>query len=317
MKRYILPITLALVIAATTAFAQGKSVKKKAVKVKAEKVLTDTCPSHGSDIFMVDDMMREMSRSSRSFYREAMKMMEEMPDFEGMMGIPDRIAGFDSFFGDDSTSVKSGTMSRKARAGKRSGVGKRIVITTDTSGKRESLMVISRDGKTTIVRNGKDTTVVDGPFVPERDMPDMKFDFLVPPACDFGPRFEPRFRNRNEIVRQFRGGSEAESPSVQELDMLVKKGVVSSKEVEKLLEIDDLSLMQNRKNGTVRISYEVENADRSELQLINPDGQVVEKVALIGNGGQFIRTIKLDKSLDYVFVVISSSGKVSVNKFWL
>jgi hypothetical protein len=317
MKRYFFLIALGLVAASTTAFAQTKSTQKKASMAKNEKVRVDTSACRSIDQFFTDDMMRDMSRSSRSFYNQAMKMMQEMPDIQGMISSED-FAGMDRFFSSDSTQQRKG-INRKGMAGKRPHMrGNRFTITTDSSGNQQSIKVISKDGKTTIIRNGKDTTFVDGPFVPERDMPNMNFDMLVPPSFDMMPNFGGRdFQDRDFVVRRSRGGLEAESPSVQENDLLVKKGIVSSKDIKSRLDVEDLSLVQNRKNGTVRISYELENAEQSELQLVSPEGTVVEKVTLIGNDGEFRRTIKMDKTYDYVYVVISNSKKVSVGKFWL
>lgn len=310
MKKYAFLIVAGLLIAGTSVFAQQKPTKKKNNKVKAD---TTICMYKNFDERALNDMMQKMQHSSRDFYAQAMQMMEDFQGFD--IPSPEEIGSMmrmdHNMFRDSLSNGKDGKM-RHPRMHKN-----RMFTLTDTTGNCQSIVVMSSDGKTTIIRNGKDTTVVNGPFVPERDMPDMTFDWPTPPSFDRMPSWRGNQGRGDITIKRFRAGIEPEQPSIQEVNMLISKGIISSKDVKNNLDVEDIDIVRNSRNRTITISYELNDISQSDIQVVDPLGNVIEKSSLTGQDGNFRRTIRMDKKNDYIFVAITANKKVSICKFWL
>ena len=319
MRKGLLIALLALGVVATAA---AGSLQKKSVKPKYQ-AKADTSFNIQSEDFdspaSIEKMMKEMHKQSRNFMSDAMAMLDDMP----MHGFP---ANMDSImkkmereeFVDSSGNCKfhkhKGMVIKHPKMH-----GKQFRIRTDSLGENESIVVLSDGKKTTIIKNGKDTTVVDGPMDNITDNSDFNMDM---PTMRHGmPRFNFRGFGNDELdamaKRSFNEeGYTPEAPSVQEMDMLIKKGIVSSKEVKNTLNVEDVSIVSNGRSNTYSVVFRLEGTEQCELQVVTPDGMTLEKSTIIGNEGRFKRTVKITPNQDYVYVVVSSDKKISVNKFW-
>lgn len=330
MKRNYLIIIMGLLLTGTSAMAQTKSPKHR----KADKVKADTSCRNEGDMASWEAMMQQMDRQSRQMAHDMMGMFGNLT--EGSMpsqGMLDSMVEMHKYFFNDDSTGNHHKFRHRGRKAPRS-MAQQLYFTKDsTGGKSQSIQVISRDGKTTIIRNGKDTTVVDGPFIPERDAPDLgmgsidRFDFTMPSLPDFDgfpsipdfdatPSMPQRFAYRMQAPRT-PSVIESETPSEQEIEMLTKKGLANAKELESALPIEDVTINPNARNKTLTLRFTLEGSEQAAVVVANPDGTTIERATLRSNGGEFRRTLKLDSKSSYIYVVIKANGAASSFKFWL
>lgn len=323
MKKGMLIVLLAVgVVASASAGDPLKKGKKSSHKAKA-----DTCFSSMPDKYAsVDKLMDDMHRQSRDFFDNAMSMLK---DFD-MNGI-ELPSGLDTVIvkqhGDAVDSIGH------ARKLKHRGMiinrpkmhGKNYSFNVDSLGKNESIVVLSDGKKTTIIKNGTDTTIVDGPM--SSSMLGGRFDFDNEDGMMEMPRFNFRgFRNFDDgfdrsfdVQRDRLPRAEKiapESPSVQEMEMLVKKGIVSGKDAKSKLNVKSVNVISNMRGSTYSVVFWLDGVEQCDLQVVTPDGVSLEKATIVGSDGKFRRTLKITPNQDYVYIVVSSDRKVFVSKFW-
>ncbi len=308
------------VVATAAAGSIPKKSQKPKYQAKADTSF-NTQPYNFDSPASIEEMMKEMHKQSRSFMNDAMAMMNDAPmhDFHFPASMDSIMKKMEQGeFVDSSGNCKF--HKRKGMVIKHPKMhGKQFRIRTDSLGKNESVVVLSDGKKTTIIKNGTDTTVVDGPMDNITDNFDFNMDM---PTMRHGmPQFNFRGFGNDDLNSMaklsFSQGEYApEAPSVQEMDMLVKKGVVSSKEAKNTLNVEDVSIIPNGRNNTYSVVFRLEGIEQCELQVVAPDGMTLEKSTIIGNENRFKRTVKITPNQDYVYVVVSSDKKISVNKFW-
>lgn len=314
-------LVLGVVVVAAAGNPQKKGMKPK-YQAKADTAFNIKSDSFdGIASFDMGKMMEEMQAQSRHFMDDALAMLDEMPGYSG-----DFPAKLDSLIKLEREEFIDSTGNCKFH--KRRGMviprpqmhGKTYRFRTDSLGNNESIVVLSDGKKTTIIKNGKDTTIVDGPMGSVMD------DFGGDMNHSFSRQMMPRFNFRGFDDSDFSGAlprafgnnrMASESPSVEEMEMLVKKGVVPGKELKNSLDIENVSIRSNSRGSTYLVSFGLEGAEQCELQVVAPDGMTLEKSTIIGSQGRFKRTVKITPNQDYVYVVVAFGKKISVNKFWL
>jgi hypothetical protein len=320
MRKGLLIALLALGVVATAA---AGNLPKKSVKPKYQ-AKADTTFNIKSDDFgsftSIENMMKEMHKQSRSFMNDAMAMLDNMPmsNFSFPANVDSIVKGMERDEFVDSLGNSKHHRHRNMAVRPRMHE-KQLRFKADSLGKNESIVVLSDGKKTTIIKNGKDTTIVDGPM--DGILDDFDFNMDMPTIRRNMPRFNFRGYGNddlNAIVRHpFSEGRFApETPSVQEMDLLVKKGIISAKEAKNNLKVEDVNIIPSGRSNTYSVVFSLEGIEQCELQVVTPDGMTLEKSTIIGNEGRFRRTVKITPNQDYVFVVVSSDKKTYVSKFW-
>jgi len=321
MRKGLLIALLALGVA-TTAAAGGLQKRSQKPKYQAK---ADTSANIKSDEFnsvtSFDRMMTEMQKQSQSFMNNAMAMLDDMPMQN--FNFPEKEDSLLKRMGRNEFVDSLGN----CRFHKRRGMvgacpkmhGKQLRMRTDSLGNSESIVVLSDGKKTTIIKNGKDTTIVDGPM--DNIMDDFGFNMDMPTMHHSMPMFNFRGFDDNDSSTMpghtLREGFVSEAPSVEEMSMLAKKGIISSKESNVGLKVEGLNLFHNSRSNTYSVIFSLKGVKQCELQVVDSDGTALEKSTIIGNDDRFKRTVKIVPNQDFVYVVVSNNGKVSVNKFWL
>lgn len=319
-------LLITMLVLGTVVIAAAGNPQKKGMKPKYQ-AKADTSFNIKSDSFDdfasfdMEKMMKEAQKQSSHFVDDALAMLDDMPNC--YIDFP---AKLDSIIKMEREEFIDSTGNCKFH--KRRGMiiprpqmhGRQYRLRTDSLGKNESIVVLSDGKKTTIIKNGKDTTIIDGP------MGNVMDNFGGEMNHPFSHQMMPRFNFRsfddgdfNEALPRAFGNNRmaSESPSVEEMEMLAKKGVISSKDFKNRLEIDNVSIRSNNRGSTYLVSFGLEGAEQCDLQVVTPDGMTLEKSTIIGSQGRFKRTVKITPNQDYVYVVISFGKKISVNKFWL
>jgi len=318
MKKGLLAVLLVLGVAASAA---AGTIQKKSSKQKFQAKADTSLFNLKSDrLASLDRLMEEMPDQSRYFFDNAMEMLNGMPVVD--FSIP---ASLDSIIERNGDAFSDTTDNRRVRMHRGMVIprpkmhGKRLRQHADSLCESQSIMVFSDGKTTTIIKNGKDTTIVDGPMNGIMDGFDMPV--ISPMVHPIDPRvsFDEFDDDMNVQMRpRFNGGQLAsEAPSVQEMDMLVGKGIVSAKEVKKALEVQGVNIIQNRSGNTFTVVFRIDGAEQCELQVVTPDGVTIEKSTIAGNQGRFRRTVKITPNQDYVYVVVARDKKSFVSKFWL
>ncbi|TCN70115.1 hypothetical protein [Acetobacteroides hydrogenigenes] len=321
MKKGLLIALLALgVVVTAAAGSQHKQSSKPKYQAKADTSFNVKAESFG-DFSSMEKMMEDMHKQSRNFFDNAMAMVEEMGGRD--FGFPAQLDSIVKKLENDEFVDSLGN----SKFHKRKGMiiprpkmhGKQYRFRTDSLGNNESIVVLSDGKKTTIIKNGKDTTIVDGPM--DSIMSDFGGDIDISRRQFMMPRFNFRGFNDEDwdvaAPRSFGNeGMASESPSVQEMEMLAKKGIIPSKQTKNSLDVENVSIRSNNRSNTYSVTFRLEDAEQCDLQVVAPDGMTLEKSTIIGSQGRFKRTVKITPNQDYVYVVIANNKKISVSKFW-
>lgn len=323
MRKGLLVAFLALGVAAASFGVPEKKSAKPKYHAKA-----DTSMRHKSgraaDRSSLEKMIKEMEKHSMQGWDDAFAMLDSMPmmAFTFPADMDSLIRMSRSEFLDSTGNCKfrrDGRMPRGPRMNSRT-----FSMNTDSLGNSQSIVMFSDGKKTTIIKNGKDTTIVDGPMdgsingftmdFPQMDQMMPRFNFR-----GFGGPFDNGFDNGLGNTKKLPYKKDLltpETPSVQELDLLVKKNIIASKDNRNSLNIDGISVLPNGKEGTFSVIFYAHGLDQCNLQVADKNGTLIEKATIIGEDGNFRRTVKVDKGQDFVYVVVSNGKKNFVNKFW-
>lgn len=317
MKKGLLVVLLALGVAAS---ASAGNMQKKSSKQKLQAKADTSFNLKPEGLASLEVLMAEMPNQSCYFFENAMEMLKDMPMVD--FSIPASLDSIIRIKGDefiDPTDNNRTRMHRGMVIPRPKMHGKRLRLHADSLCENQSIMVISDGKTTTIIKNGKDTTIVDGPI--NSVMDNFDIPVISPMVHPMMPKFNFSEFEDNDMDERILphlnvGQTTPEAPSIQEMDMLVGKGIVSAKEVKKALNVEGVNIIQNITGNTYSVVFRLEGAEQCELQVVTPDGVTLEKSTITGNQGRFRRTVKITPNQDYVYVVVASDKRSFVSKFW-